>query len=88
MSRLKCKKCQNIFEQGFGGPLMSVHLGPYHYLKCPSCGQSSWFNVYSSVKESLTYPSSDMKNEQTVERPLSEEELEKKHIEDSKYERS
>ncbi len=67
---------------------MSIHLGPYHYMKCPACGQSSWFNVYSSVKDPVTYPSSDKKNEQTVERPLSEEELEKKHIEDSKYERS
>jgi hypothetical protein len=88
MSRLKCKKCQNIFEQGIGGALMSVHLGPYHYMKCPACGQSSWFNVYSSVKEPVTYPSSDKKSDQTVERPLSEEELEKKQIEDSKYERS
>jgi hypothetical protein len=87
MSRLKCKKCQNIFEQGLGGAIMAVHLGPYHYMKCPACGQSSWFNVYSSVKDPVTYPLGG-KTEQTVERPLSEEELEKRRIEDSKYERS
>ena len=55
-------------------------------MKCPACRKHSWFNVYSSVKEPVTWPAQE-KQELTVEPELTEEELEKKRIEESKYER-
>jgi hypothetical protein len=88
MSRLKCKKCGNVFEQGFGGAILAPHIGPLHYMKCPACGKSSWFNVYSSVKDAITYPPQEKTlQQQTPDAPLTEEELEKKRIEESKYEK-
>ena len=62
-----------------------VNLGPYRYLKCPACGKRSLFNFYSSVKDPTTWP----KPEETPETQLamSEEEAERKRLEDSKYER-
>jgi DNA-directed RNA polymerase subunit M/transcription elongation factor TFIIS len=87
MPRLKCKKCGNVFEQGLGGAVMAPHLGPYHYIKCPACGRSSWFNTYSSVKDSITYPHQE-KPESQAQTEETEEEREKRRIEESKYERS
>jgi RNase P subunit RPR2 len=86
MARLKCKKCGNVFEKGFSGAVLAPHVGPYHVMKCPACGKRSWFNVYSSVKNPVTWPPQE-KQEQTVEPELTEEELEKKRIEESKYEK-
>jgi RNase P subunit RPR2 len=88
MTRLKCKKCENVFEQGLGGAVLAPHLGPYHYIKCPACGKSSWFNTYSSVKDPVTYPLQDEKPEAQAETEETEEEREKRRIEESKYERS
>ena len=88
MPRLKCKKCGAVFEQGLGGAVLSPHLGPYHHIKCPACGRSSWLNVYSSVKEPITYPAQEKELEHNPEFSLSEEELEKKRIEESKYEKA
>jgi hypothetical protein len=88
MARLKCKKCGNIFERGFSAAILLPHLGPYHYIKCPACGKSSWINVYSSVKDAITWPPQERNLAQPAEARLTEEELEKKRIEDSKYERS
>jgi hypothetical protein len=92
MSRLKCKKCGGIFEHGLGGAILAPHLGPYHYMKCPVCGKSSWFNVYSSVKDPTTYPpqekAPELQTEPQAERQLTDEELEKKRIEESKYEKA
>jgi RNase P subunit RPR2 len=86
MVRLKCKKCGNVFEQDLtAGVVLGPHLGPYKHLKCPACGKSSWFNVYSSVKEPVTWPPQEKKEKAEPEK-LSEEELEKKRIEESKYE--
>ena len=85
--RLKCKKCGNVFERGIGGAILSPHVGPYHYMKCPACGKNSWFNVYSSVKDPVTYPPQEKTPEQQPELQLSKEELEKKRIEESKYEK-
>lgn len=86
MTRLKCKKCGKVFEKGLSvGDL--VHVGPYHYVKCPACRKSSWLNVYSSINEPVTWPAQEEK-QVSVEPQLTEEELEKKRIEDSKYERS
>jgi RNase P subunit RPR2 len=88
LPRLKCKKCGAVFEQGLGFAVLSVHVGPYHRLSCPACGKSSWFNVYTSVKDPVTYPSSEKKPDHLIESELSEEELEKKRIEESKYEKA
>ena len=86
MARVKCKKCGNVYEQRFSGAIFSLHVGPYHYMKCPACGKYGWVNVYSSVKDSVTWPPQE-KQEQPVEPELTKEELEKKRIEESKYER-
>lgn len=87
MARVKCKKCGSVFEQGLSGAVLAPHLGPYHYVKCPACKKSSWFNVYSSVKDPITWPPEEKKQEHQTDQ-LTEEELEQKRIEDSKYERS
>ena len=87
MPRVKCKKCQNVYEQGLGGAILSPHIGPFHFMKCPACGKIGWFNIYSSVKDPVTWPLQEAK-QQTVAPQLSEEEQEKKRIEDSKYERT
>ena len=88
MARVKCKKCGNVFEQGLSGAVLAPHLGPYHHVKCPACKKSSWLNVYSSVKDPVTWPPEEKKQEHQTEHQLTEEELEQKRIEDSKYERS
>ncbi len=88
MTRLRCKKCGNVFELKAGAFFLSVHVGPYHWMKCPACNRSSFFNAYSSVKDSVTWPLQEKSQEQTVETQLTEEELENKRIEDSKYERT
>jgi hypothetical protein len=87
MPRLKCKKCGAVFEQGIGGAVLSPHVGPYHYMKCPACEKSSWFNVYSSVKDPVNWPPTGKKQEPQPEQQMTEEELEKKRIEESKYEK-
>lgn len=85
MVRLKCKKCENVFEAGLSR-ILSVHVGPYHLLKCHACGRRSWFNFYSSVQDPVTYPQQE--KAQNSEKELSEEEWEKNRIEESKYERT
>ena len=87
MPRLKCKKCDNIFEQGLGGAALAPHVGPLHYVKCPACGKRSWLNIYSSVKDPITWPPEETIQQQGSQPELTEEELEKKRIEDSKYEK-
>ena len=89
MARVKCKKCSNIFEQGLTGAALAPHIGPLHYVKCQACGKRSWLNVYSSVKDPITWPVEEAKQQQQTMQPeLSEEELERKRIEDSKFEKS
>jgi RNase P subunit RPR2 len=86
MARLKCKNCGNVFEQKLtAGVVLGPHIGPYKRLKCPACGKSSWFSIYSSVKDPITWPPE--KKTERPEQQLTEEELEKKRIEESKYER-
>jgi hypothetical protein len=87
MTRVKCKKCTAVFEQGVGGAVLAPHLGPLHYVKCPACKKRSWLNVYSSIKDPVTWPPEEKSSDQPVSQ-LTEEELEQKRIEDSKYERS
>jgi hypothetical protein len=89
MARVKCKKCNAVFEQGLGGAMFSPHVGPLHYIKCPACGKHSWLNVYSSVSDPITWPPEEAQaQQQPAELQLSAEELERKRIEDSKYEKS
>ncbi len=88
MSRLKCKKCGSVFEYEYK-PLGSfVHLGPYEWIRCPTCGKRGFFNVFSSVKDPINYPPQQKTSEAQPEKQLSEEEQEKKRIEESKYERT
>lgn len=87
MTRVKCKKCNNVYEQNFGTAVLAPHIGPLHYIKCPACGKRSWVNIYSSSKGPITWPPDAKQQEQDLKPELSEEELEKKHIEDSKYEK-
>ena len=87
MTRVKCKKCKNVYEQGLGTAFISPHVGPFHLIKCPACRKLIWINFYSSTKEPITWPHDDSFQEQADKPQLSEEELEKKRIEESKYER-
>jgi len=80
-------KCGNVFEYTYK-PLGSlVHLGPYKQVQCPACGKSSWLNIYSSVKDPITWPPEGKQQEQVAPPQLTEAELEKKRIEESKYEK-
>jgi len=75
-----------VFEQGMGA-VLAPHVGPLHYVKCPACGKRSWLNIYSSVKEPITWPpEKQAKPAPTPE--LTDEEIEQKRIEESKYEKS
>ena len=85
MVRLQCKKCTSVFEAGLSN-ILSLHVGPYHLIKCPVCSKRGWFNFYSSVKDPITWPI-PVKT-QTIRKPFTEEEYEKKRIEDSKYEKT
>ena len=88
MARLKCKKCGAVYEYDYKPMDSFVHLGPLKWIKCPSCGKSSFFNVYSSVNEPVTYPPQEQKTIGEQEKPLTQEELERKRIEESKYEKT
>jgi len=88
MTRVKCKKCNNVFEQGFGGAALAPHIGPLHYVKCPACSKRSWLNVYSSVKNAVTWPPEEAAKENVAAPQLTDEELEQKRIEESKYEKA
>ena len=80
---------QTRLRAGFGRRNLAPHVGPYYHIKCPACGKSGWFNVYFSVKDPVTYPPQEETLQREVpETPLTEEELEKKRIEDSKYEKT
>jgi hypothetical protein len=65
--------------------LTSIHIGPYNRLKCPACNKNSFFNIYSSVKDPITWPKQE--KTETANSELTEEMIEKKRIEESKYEK-
>jgi DNA-directed RNA polymerase subunit RPC12/RpoP len=91
MPRLKCKKCGNIFEiskTSAAAQGLLVHVGPYQLIKCPACGKRSLMNIFSSVKEPITWPPEEAKQQQATPHELSEEEQENKRIEESKYEKA
>ena len=84
MSKLKCKKCGVVFEYTYKPLASLMHLGPYKQVQCPACGKTSWLNTYSSVKDPITWFPEEKQQEQPQ---LTDEELEKKRIEESKYEK-
>ncbi len=81
LMRAKCPKCGAVFDASrmFAG----IHAGPFKQLNCPSCGKTSFMNTYS--KAEINYPPTKSDNE--PQNNLSDEELMKKRIEDSKYEK-
>jgi len=86
MARLKCGKCGNVFEYQYKPLASLVHAGPYKWIQCPACGKRSFFNAYSSVKDPITWPVQE--KQQSSPSQLSEEEMEKKRLEESKYEKT
>ncbi len=81
MMRAKCQKCGAVFDasHSFSG----IHIGPIKQLRCPSCSKSSFMNTY--VKNPINYPPNEPRQQGTSS--LTDEELENKRIEDSKYEK-
>jgi predicted nucleic-acid-binding Zn-ribbon protein len=77
--RAKCPKCGAVFEVEVG--LSLVHVGPWRYTKCPACGKRSMMNNF--VTDEVTWPPEEHKPRSE---PLSDEELKRKRIEDSKSE--
>jgi hypothetical protein len=86
--KLKCSKCENIFELDLSAGVLlgSIHVGPYHLLKCPACARRSFFNMYSPAKAPITWPPQEKRVRSQI--AATEEELERKRIEDSKYEKN
>jgi predicted Zn finger-like uncharacterized protein len=82
--RAKCPKCGAVFDvsRSFSG----IRFLMYKRLKCPSCGRVSFMNAY--VKDPITWVPEEKKTRQATGRKLTDEELEKKRIEESKYESS
>lgn len=90
MARLKCGKCGAVFEMSIGqwaAQGVLLHVGGYHLIKCPACGKRSMMNTYSSVKDPINWPAQE-KEQQAAQPQLTEEELMKKRIEESKYEKT
>lgn len=78
--RAKCPKCGVVFDSSRSFP--GIHIGPLKQLTCPACGKTSLMNTYT--KDAITWPPEEKKSEP---KQMTPEELEKKRIEDSKYER-
>jgi len=78
--RAKCPKCHAVFEVDIGISL--VHFGPWRSTKCPACGKRSITNNF--VNDPITWPPEAASQEKQP--PLTDEELMKKRLEESKYE--
>jgi uncharacterized C2H2 Zn-finger protein len=80
--RAKCPKCDNVFDasRSFSG----FHLGPMKQLKCPACGKMSLMKTY--VKDPITWPPKEKQQEPHADQSKTEE-LEKKRLEESRYEK-
>jgi phage FluMu protein Com len=80
--RAKCPKCAVVFDAShmFSG----IHIGPLKQLKCPACGKINLMNAYT--KDPVTWHPKE--TSPPAETSLSSEELEKKRIEESKYEKA
>jgi ribosomal protein S27AE len=81
--RAKCPKCGNVFDASRS--LSGFHIGPLKQLKCPACGKTSLMKTF--VTDPITWPPKEKQKEQQTEQQLTSEELEKKRIEESKYEK-
>jgi DNA-directed RNA polymerase subunit RPC12/RpoP len=82
--RAKCSKCGTVFDASRS--FSAFHIGPLKQLKCPSCGKTSLMKAYS--KDPVTFRSEEISQDQKIEGQLTDEDLEQKRIEDSKYERT
>lgn len=80
--RAKCPKCGEVFDASRSYSL--INIGTTRQIKCPACGKTSFMKT--GVKEPITWPRNEEKPKQPPDRRLSEEELENKRIEESKYE--
>jgi hypothetical protein len=80
----KCKKCGAVFDAS--NSLSMFHIGPLKLLKCPACDKTSLMKAY--VKDQITWPTENKMQEQPSGHQFTNEELEQKRIEESKYERS
>jgi uncharacterized C2H2 Zn-finger protein len=80
--RAKCPKCSAVFDASRG--FSALHVGPFKQLKCPACGKVSFMNAYS--RDPLTWPLEENKPQQQ-QFSLSDQEQEKRRIEESKYEK-
>jgi len=78
--RAQCPKCKAVFEVKPG--LSVVHLGPWRYTKCPACSKSSMINNF--VSDPITWPPESVDQEKAP--PMSDEELMKKRLEESRFE--
>jgi hypothetical protein len=81
--RGKCPKCGAVFEikSPFGlGSL--IHAGSLRLTKCPACGKTSMMNNF--VTDPITWPAPV----EPAEKPVSEDELRKKQLDESRYEDS
>jgi predicted Zn finger-like uncharacterized protein len=81
--RAKCPKCGNVFDASHSSS--GLHLGPLKQLKCPACGKIILMKAY--VKDPITWLLAE-KQENHASQQFSSEELEKKRIEESKYEKT
>ncbi len=81
--RAKCPKCGNVFDASRSYSMF--HIGPLKQLKCPACNKTSLMNAYS--KDPITQLAEE-KTQQQIANQLTDEEIERKRIEDSKFERS
>jgi ribosomal protein S27AE len=82
--RAKCKKCGNVFDSSRSFSVF--HIGSLKALKCPACGKTSLMKTY--VKEPITWPAEDTRQEPQTQPQMTQEELEQKRIEESKYEKA
>ena len=83
--RVKCPKCGNVFDASCSISLL--HFGTLKQMKCPACGKISLMNTH--VKNPITWPPEEKnQHQQQAERQLTQEEVENKRIEESKYEKA
>ncbi|MGA2665713.1 MAG: hypothetical protein ABSF83_12305 [Nitrososphaerales archaeon] len=83
--RSKCPKCGAVFEHGLGlGSLL--HVAGSTINKCPACGHIAM--MYNHVTDPITWPPEAGKKAAEAQPPPTDEELQKKRLDDSKYEDS
>ena len=78
--RAKCPKCHAVFNVDVG--ISMFHFGPWRSTTCPACGKTSVTNNF--VNDPITWPPEAANQEKQP--PMSDEELMKKRLEESKYE--